>query len=125
MAEAKTMKNAPSEWKNMEDFSSGIDGNRLPATHELVGRKFAFKGEDGTTCAVDLGDKSCKWEFGGKSGTADYEEIRLCDDTYYIDLVSNKELGETLTLFVNVKTYRAALVHVWINLDPKPGQTMV
>ena len=125
MAEATTMKNAPKEWKNMEDFSAGIDGNRLPATHELIGKKYVFHGDTGVTAILNLGNSDCEWEFAGKSGKVPYEEIRLCKDTYYIDLVSNKELGETLTLFVNVTTYRAALVHLWLNLEPKAGETMV
>ncbi len=125
MAEVKTMKNAPKEWKNMEDFSAGIDGNRLPATHELVGQKFVFKGDDGTSASLDLRQEDCDWTFAGRQGKAKYEEILLCEDTYYLDLVSNQELGETLTMIVNVKTYRAALVHLWLNLDPHPGETMV
>jgi hypothetical protein len=124
MAEAITMKNAPKEWKNMEDFSGGIDTNRLPATKELAGKRFVFNG-DGKTAILDLKQDECEWEFNGKSGKAPYEAILLCDDTYFVDFVSNSEVGETLTLFVNVKTYRAALMHLWINLDPKPGETMV
>jgi len=120
------MKNAPKEWKNMEDFSAGIDGNRLPATKELGGNKFVFNSEAGDQIVFDLlNADDCAWSFKGLSGTAPYEAINVQQDTYYVDLVINSTEGKTLTLFVNTKTFRAVVIHVYMKLNPQPGDTMV
>ena len=63
---APTMKNAPKEWKNMDDFSAGIDGNRLPATKDLAGTKFIFNSDDGSEkITFDLTADECSWNFKG------------------------------------------------------------
>ena len=38
---------APAEWKNYDDFASGIATNRLPATNAIAGKNFALTFEDG------------------------------------------------------------------------------
>ena len=122
-----TMKNAPKEWKNMEDFSAGINENRYPATKELAGTNFIFNSDDGSEkITLELKADECAWSFKGESGTATYEAIKVQENTYFIDLVIKSEQGKTLTLIVNTKTYRAVAVYVYMLLkDLKPGETMV
>jgi len=120
-----TMKNAPKEWKNMEDFSAGIDTNRLPATKELAGKQFVFNSDAGEKITFDLTADDCAWSFKGLNGTAPYEAINVQQDTYYVDLVINGAEGKTLTLFVNTETFRAVVIHVYMKLKPQPGETMV
>jgi hypothetical protein len=124
---APTMKNAPKEWKNMDDFSAGIDGNRLPATKDLAGSKFVFNDDEKCEKIIfDLAADECSWSFKGESGTSPYEAINVQQDTYFIDFVIDKKQGRTLTLIVNTKTYRAVVINVYMLLENlKPGETMV
>jgi hypothetical protein len=119
-----TMKNAPREWKNMEDFSAGIDGNRLPATTDLAGKKIEFVSES-ESLVIDVEAEQLAWSFKGRTGTAPYEAIQVAENTYYIDFVIDSAQGKTLTLFVNVRTFRAVVCHVYMILNPQPGETMV
>jgi hypothetical protein len=119
-----TMKNAPREWKNMEDFSAGIDGNRLPSTQELKGRTIEFVSET-QTISMAFEDSHLTWSFKGQSGQAPYEAILVDENTYYIDFIIDIKQGKTLTAFVNTKTYRAVVCHVYMILKPQPGETMV
>ena len=108
----------------MEDFSSGIDGNRLPATSALSGRTLEFLSE-AQTITMTFGDTELAWSFKGQKGKAPYEAILVDEDTYYIDYVIDIHQGKTLTVFVNLKTRRAVVCHIYMILEPQPGVTMV
>lgn len=119
-----TMKNAPGEWKNMEDFSAGIDGNRLPPTRELEGKKLEFlSAEEAIT--MEITEEGLSWSFRESSGLSSYEAIQVDYDTYYIDVVIDSSKGRTLTAFVDLNTFRAVICHMYIVFDPPAGETMV
>lgn len=124
MSVETTMKNAPGEWKNMEDFSAGIDGNRLPPTRDLEGQKVEFV-SDAATLTMEFAAEDLSWSFRGEAGKAAYEAIQVDDDTYYIDFVMDGQKGRTLTAFANFKTFRAVVCYMYIAFDPSPGETMV
>lgn len=124
MSVETTMKNAPKEWKNMEDFSAGIDGNRLPATRELAGKQIEFL-SDKQTIRLDLEADQVAWSFKGQSGTAAYEAIQVAEHTFYIDFIIDSAQGKTLTAFLNFQSLRAVVCHVYMILKPQPGETMV
>lgn len=65
----------PADWKNYDDFAAGIDGNRLPNTPALAGRRIEIN-DDGGGCVVRFGEGSAAtWQDADGERTAWYEAV--------------------------------------------------
>lgn len=65
----------PADWKNYDDFAAGIDGNRLPNTPALAGRRIEIN-DDGGSCVVRFGEGSAAtWQDADGERTAWYEAV--------------------------------------------------
>jgi len=119
-----TMENAPKEWKNLEDFSSNIEINRLPPTKELAGRQFEYDFA-GTMLTLDIGPDELKWAFRGAGTEVPYECILVGPGIYFIDFVLSEEKRETFTVIMSTGTRRALGCRMFVLPEPVKGETMV
>lgn len=103
---------APEGWKNYDDFSSGIDTNRLPKSTALDGQKIALTFEDGRRLSLSFGvDGKVLWSEGGTSGTEDVDVVEVAADTYFVDFSFIDLPTEAETLIINTKTCRVLSIH--------------
>src|SRR5215203_257416 len=93
------------EWLNMEDFSAGIDANRIAPSHDLAGRSLVIRGADGALSlafgesgTVPWNAENFAWEG---SGTDPYEEVAVGDGAYWIDFSLGERRVETVTVAVH------------------------
>lgn len=95
----------PEDWKNYEDFSAGIDHNRLPSTDELVGESFLITPKSGVAMALtfEAADR-LHWSSAADSGEDWYEAIKVGPDVYFIDMTFKSKPREALTAIVNRST---------------------
>lgn len=77
---------APPDWKVMDDFAAGIDGNRLPATGELVGARWRVRRADGVTTELRFtAPDQVAWSRGAESAVDWCEVVRGAPDTFFVD----------------------------------------
>jgi MoaF C-terminal domain/MoaF N-terminal domain len=115
----------PADWKSYEDFASGIDTNRLPATTALVGETFDLAlGASRLTLSFKSGEMA-RWEEGGAGDDDWYEALLVAPDTYFIDLTFKSRPRQALTLVVNVVTRRAMSVRCIAGARQISGKPLV
>lgn len=124
-----TLRQESPEWLNMDDFSAGIDNNRIPATHDLVGRTLVIHGDEGALVLAFRDDGTVAWEGTGfewaGSGVDVYEEVPVGDGAYWIDFSLGERRVETLTVALNPDRGWALIVHSRIHDEGAPVETRV
>ena len=76
----------PEDWKTMDEFAEGIDGNRLPPTSALSGTGWRIDRAGGTR--TDLRFTSAdevEWSTPTDSGTDWYQAIEVSDGVFFVD----------------------------------------
>jgi len=121
----------PTDWKNYEDFATGIATNRLPNTDRLAGSGFRITLADGTDGTLKFVDwKIFEWRFAsgphsGTSGRDWYEAIDVAKDVVFIDTLSQSRPREAMTLIVNTQTQRVLAVVSTVAAEKVPGEPQV
>lgn len=120
---------APAEWKNYEDFASGIATNRLPASPALIGQTLHLNLPDFRLSLKALSLHRLQWqEQGARGGSGEdvYEAVEVAPDTFFIDLLQASRPQEALTLIVNLRSHRVLAVRCRvIGADEAAGQPRV
>ena len=116
----------PADWKNYEDFSAGIDHNRLPATDELVGTTFNIRLESGFAMSVDFtGKNEAQWS-DGEDRRADWvEAVKVAENVFFIDMTFGSRPHDARTLIVNTQTLRVLSVLSHVREDKIEGEPLV
>ena len=127
--QATTLREESAEWLNMDDFSAGIDTNRIPGSADLAGRSLRITTDDGTL-ALDFGDDgTVTWEATGfewaGSGTDAYEEVPVGEGAYWVDFSLGERRVETLTVPLNPERGWALVVHSRIHDEGADVETRV
>ena len=118
---------APAEWKNYDDFASGIATNRLPITDALVAKKFAITFEDGRKLHLLFNAANkLAWTENAKNGEGNCEVINVAPDTYFVDIVFSNLPTEAETVVLNTKTGRVLSIRSIVReAGAHPGEPRV
>jgi MoaF C-terminal domain/MoaF N-terminal domain len=125
-----TLREESAEWLNMENFSTGIDTNRTPGSHELTGSDVTIRVADGSSLRLDFSaDDILSWtatgfEWAG-SGQDVYEEVPVGKGAYWVDFSLGERRVETLTVALNPTSGWALIVHSKIHDEGEPVETRV
>jgi hypothetical protein len=110
------------DWKALDDFAAGIDGNRLPTTDALAGTSF---GISGTSMEFRTGDKIAWHTREGAGGTDWYEAVEVRPDVYYLTITDAGNLLRAKVLIVHWGTGHTLTVESVIAGEPTPGRPRV
>jgi hypothetical protein len=113
----------PSDWKAMDDFAAGIDGNRLPRTDKLAGTELAITGQ--VRMAFRTGEEVEWWAADGTHGSDWYEAVEVRPDVHYLTFTDASQPLRAGVLVVNWRTGRTVTVTSEIASEPTPGRPRV
>lgn len=118
---------APAEWKNYDDFASGIATNRLPTSNALNEKSFALTFEDGRM--LNLSFKAANtlvWAEGANKSEDRCEVINVAPDTYFVDITFSNLLTEAESIVLNVKSGRVLSIRSIVReAGAHPGEPRV
>ncbi len=116
----------PPEWKGMDDFAAGIDGNRMPTDDKLVGRTFDLDPEEGPRTTMQFAsDHEMTWQRADESGSDWYEHIEMRPGLHYLSATYAKHPMHAEVIIVNENTGRTLTVADDIAEAPTPGRPRV
>lgn len=117
----------PNDWKNFDDFASGIATNRLPTSDKLVGQTFHITLSSGRM--IDLAFTSADvvaWSEGDEAGADWYEAVEVAPDVMFIDMTFSSRPTEDEAFIVNKTTRRVLSVREIIRDEGEvPGEPRV
>ena len=121
----------PGDWKNYDDFSAGIDTNRLPRTDRLIGSGYRISLSDKTDMIVKFLDgKTFEWKCNagpnaGASGKDWYEAIDVADNVVFLDTLYQSRPREATTIIINDRTRRVLAIVSTVAEEKTPGEPQV
>ena len=118
----------PADWKDYDDFATGIDTNRLPNTDALAGQELIVTLSSGQVLTYQFEDQeSMAWKDGDSSGKDWYEAVVVAPDVYFIDTLCTSQPRDARTLIVNTDTRRvlSILSHVREDEEKVEGEPLV
>ena len=118
------------EWRAMEDFSAGIDTNRLSQTDELEGSKHTVVlAEGGSAEFTFLPGRTVSWSVTGPSwggtGVDTYDGVKIGDGAFWVDFSIAERKVESITLAFHPLAGWALLVHSVIHDEDFTTETRV
>ena len=118
---------APAEWKNYDDFASGIATNRLPTTSVFTAKNFAVTFEDGRKLNLHFkAANTLAWTENAKNGEGNCEVINVATDTYFIDITFSNLPTEAETIVLNTNTGRVLSIRSIVReVGSHPGEPRV
>jgi hypothetical protein len=124
-----TLRDESPEWLNMDDFSAGIDANRVARTSDLAGCSLRITGHDGSLGLSFGDDGTVAWEASGfewsGSGSDAYEAVPVGDGAYWIDFSLGERRVETITIGLHPERGWALIVHSRIHDEGADVDTRV
>ncbi|MGX5771643.1 MoaF C-terminal domain-containing protein [Microbacterium trichothecenolyticum] len=125
---APRLREESAEWLNMDDFSAGIDTNRIHGSADLAGRSVSVNTDDGTL-TLEFEDDTVRWEAQGfewaGSGADRYEEVPVGVGAYWIDFSLGERRVETITVALHPERGWALVVHSQIHDEGAEVETRV
>lgn len=125
--------NAEKDWKNYDDFAKGIATNRLPNTHDLLGKTLELHFDNQMSMSLYFEKEHVIWTSSSieqtlgiinKSGRDPYEEVCTSDQQYFIDISFIDQPKESLTITLNILTRRVLAVKSTILDEIKEGSRL-
>ncbi len=105
-----------SDWKTVDDFAAGIDGNRLPRT-SLAGARWTVRGDE--PVELSFGESTVEWD--GRE--ADYEAVEGAPGTLFVNhRVADREAR---VIVADLTTSRVLVVTSTIAGTATPGVPQV
>jgi hypothetical protein len=117
----------PAEWKNYDDFASGIATNRLPQSAALAGKKCHIEFDDGRKLHLDfVGPSQLAWVDQEGKGSDNCDVVCTAPDTYFVDVAFAAHPREAETLILNLKTGRVLSIRSVVrDAGANPGEQRV
>ncbi|MGH8960815.1 MAG: molybdenum cofactor biosynthesis F family protein [Jatrophihabitantaceae bacterium] len=116
----------PPQWKGMDDFAAGIDGNRLPSTNSLAGRTLRIRPDTGDELELAFGSgDQVDWRQGGRSGSDWYENIEMRPGLHYLSVTHQDDPRAAEVIIADESTGRTLTVAGRIADQPTPGRPRV
>lgn len=118
--------NQPTDWKNYEDFSAGIDTNRLPRTDLLINQTFEIVLDNQQKLTLEfLTRDQVRWADNTSHGEDWYEAIQVEDGLFFLDMTYASRPRDAQTLIVNTKTRRALSILSHVREQKVEGEPLV
>lgn len=117
---------SPADWKEMDDFAAGIDGNRIPPTDRLTGRRWLLRRSDDV--ATELQFQSAdqvRWTRGADSGTDWCQAIEVSPDVFFLDQTYADRPHVTEVTVLHLPSARTVTIESTIAGQPTPGVPQV
>ncbi|CAL9515002.1 Protein MoaF [Actinosynnema sp. ALI-1.44] len=108
-----------SEWKTVDDFAAGIDGNRLPRSNALAGLKWTVRHDDGGTTTLTFTDESTL-----DSGDP-YDAVEGAPGTFFVSRTFGDAPRRAEVVIADVNTLRTLTVTSTIAEEATPGVPQV
>lgn len=117
----------PADWKALDEFAAGIDGNRLPRSDALAGTSLVVVEQGRSPLRLDFrsGDEVSWRRDDGSAGTDWYESVDVRPDVHYLCLTDAARPLQATVLVVNRATGRTLTITSDIADEPTPGQPRV
>ena len=111
------------DWKALDDFAAGIDGNRLPSTDALAGTSFGVSGQ----LRLDFRTADqVEWQCAdGSRGTDWYEAVEVRPDVQYLTITDAAHPLRARVLIVHWGTGHTLTITSTIADEPTPGRPRV
>jgi hypothetical protein len=118
---------APPDWKALDDFAAGIDGNRLPRSDVLAGTSLVVGEQGRSPLHLEFrGTDEVSWRReDGSSGTDWYEVVEVRPDVHYLTITDSAAPLRATVLIVHRGTGRTLTITSTIAEEPTPGQPRV
>ncbi|MFI9814314.1 molybdenum cofactor biosynthesis F family protein [Saccharothrix variisporea] len=107
------------EWKTVDDFAAGIDGNRLPRSNALAGLTWTVRHDDGGGVRLSFVDDSRL-----ASGDS-YEAVEGAPGTFFVSRTFRDEPRRAEVVIADVNTLRTLTVESTIGVEATPGVPQV
>ncbi|GAA3853217.1 molybdenum cofactor biosynthesis F family protein [Saccharothrix violaceirubra] len=115
-----------SDWKTVDDFAKGIDGNRLPRSSALVGTRWVLRHDDGVTTELSFVDESTvNWSVGDASGTDRYDAVEGVPGTFFVERTTDANERVAEVHVVHVANRRVLTVESTIAAEKVDGVPQV
>lgn len=116
----------PDDWKGMDDFARGIDGNRLPRTAGLAGTNLAVEADGGGRLDLTfVSPDRVRWTGGDRSGDDWYEAVEVRPGVFFLTLTFTGEPRRASVLIVDLGRGRTLTIDSHIAAEPTPGRPRV
>ena len=117
----------PADWKAMDDFAAGIDGNRLPRTAALAGTSLTVVEDGAAPLRLSFEDgETVSWRRDdGTAGSDWYEAVEVRPEVFYLTIGDAAHPLRAAVLVVNRVTGRTLTVSSVIADEPTPGRPRV
>lgn len=108
------------EWRNMEDFSEGVETNRLPQAEGLHGTSVLITLAEGGQLTIDF-DNAGNATWSSKDiawvvdGTGEADIVQFLDGAYWVDVTTKGDLPQTITAAFHPERKWALLVHTRVH----------
>ena len=111
------------DWKALDDFAAGIDGNRLPRTDSLAGTALEVAGQ--LYLEFQGADKVAWRTPDGSGGTDWYEAVEVRPDVYYLTITDAAHPLRASVVVVHRGTGHTLTITSEIAAEPTPGTPRV
>jgi hypothetical protein len=116
----------PADWKNYEDFSAGIDANRLPAGDELIGTAFNIRLASGASTVIEFAARHEAFRVNGADRQAEWvEAIKIADSVFFVDMTFRSRPRDAQTFIVNTRTSRVLSILSHVREQKVEGEPLV
>jgi len=117
----------PDDWKGMDDFARGIDGNRAPRTAALAGTALAVDVDGVGRLDLDFVSADLvRWAEGGQPSVRDwYEAVEVRPGVFFVTLTFAAAPLRASVLVVDVGQGRVLTIESHIASQPTPGRPRV
>ena len=116
----------PDDWKGMDDFARGIDGNRLPRTASLAGTRHVIEVAGGGRLELDFAEADrVRWAEDGRSGEDWYEEVEVRPGVFFVTRTFAAEPLRAAVLVIDTGRGRTLAIESHIAERPTPGRPRV
>ncbi|WP_433273536.1 molybdenum cofactor biosynthesis F family protein [Actinosynnema sp. CS-041913] len=100
-----------SDWKTVDDFAKGIDGNRLPRSNALVGLTWTVRHDDGGEVTLTFTDESTvDWSSGDRKGTDHYEAVEGAPGIFFVERTFRDTPRQAEVVVAVLETHRTLTV---------------
>ncbi len=119
------------EWLNMEDFSEGVETNRLPRAHGLSDTTTTITLADGSgsfDISVDS-EGNATWTSHGvewlNNGSGPADIVQFLAGAYWVDITTGGDLPQTVTTVFHPERRWALAVHTVVHDENFTSETRV
>jgi hypothetical protein len=116
----------PDDWKGMDDFARGIDGNRLPATAALAGTRQVIETDGGGRVGLEfVSADRVRWSEDGRSGEDWYEAVEKRPGVFFVTRTYAGTPLRASVLVIDAGRGRSLAIESHIAPQPTPGRPRV